>query len=474
MPRSKTQKNPVKLVRSGLFHLKRKNWKKAQRKFEEALEDEDFQQNPGVWSNYAISLANLNKLSEAQEAFMRALDLDKKNPSIWIKKGLVEYQLERFKDAAFSFEKARNLDKKDFEILIFLARALYKQKAVKKSIRTLEGAINRFPQSHQIRIELAKIYSQEDEMKKAEEVLEAAIGNTPHPEPGLILGQHLLDQKDYDQAIRIYERVLSQFPNSVHAQYGLGIAKHALGDWPSAIAEYNKARGMFSPKKPPQGFWINTARVLKQLKRYNEAIDALYRAKRTAKPPLEVFILLAELYLEKDMPEKAKETLEEASRVDKTNPVIPYYMGLIELRYGGVDTAKKHFKWSLELNPDFIDSKFQLAFLISRENARESYTLALEILDQDSSYYPARQLAARLAFSSQDYRKTIDLLEMAIVEDPTKRAQDIEILLKAWLGNNESEKAVAFFKHLFETDLPVRDLLVSNPFVAEFLKNNSL
>jgi len=88
-PRIKEGTNPVKLVRSGVFAIKKKKWAKAKRKFEAALLDDEIQQNAGVWANYGIVLTNLKLLKEAQEAFTRATDLDK-NAELWVKKGLIE------------------------------------------------------------------------------------------------------------------------------------------------------------------------------------------------------------------------------------------------------------------------------------------------------------------------------------------------------------------------------------------------
>jgi len=62
--------------------------------------------------------------------------------------------------------------------------------------------------------------------------------------------------------------------------------------------EYQKALPLFRPEKPPQSLFVNLGRVLKNLKRNKEAIDALYRAKKYGKPTLEIALLLAELFLE--------------------------------------------------------------------------------------------------------------------------------------------------------------------------------
>lgn len=424
------------------------------------MKDEEIQQNPGVWTNYGISLANLNRLTEAHEAFTKAVNLDKKDPSIWIKKGLVEFKQEDFKDAARSFDKARGLDKKDPEIPILLARALNKQIAVKKAVKILENAIQRLPHSHQLPIELAKLFTQENDIKKAEYVLEEAVRVTNRPDPGLVLGQHLIDEKKHDRAINIYKKVLERFPESVYAQYGIGIANHAKGEWDAAITAYHQARKMFSPKKPPQSFWINLGRVLKQLKRYNEAIDALYRAKKTGKPTLQIFLLLSELYLAKDRPDRAKNTLEEAAKLDKTNPIIPYFQAFTELRLGVYDQAKELWQFSLKLDPTLVDSKYQLALMAVRENDfKEGLSLAEEVLVQDETFYPARKLAGRLAFRLKQFNRTIELLELAVIEKPIERQNELELLLLAWTKEEKSDKADVLLTHLIQTQPSLRDQL---------------
>ena len=146
-PRIKKEKDPLKLVRSGVFALERKKWSKARRKFEAALTDDEMQQNPGVWANYGIALINLNHISEAQKAFARAVSLDKKNSRLWLKKGLTESRLGNDYEAKKSFEKALRFDKKDPEIPILLSRTLRKQEEGKKAIKVLESAFKKLPKS---------------------------------------------------------------------------------------------------------------------------------------------------------------------------------------------------------------------------------------------------------------------------------------------------------------------------------------
>jgi len=467
-PRIKEGTNPVKLVRSGVFAIKKKKWAKARRKFEAALLDEEIQQNAGVWANYGIALTNLKLLKEAQEAFTRATDLDK-NAELWVKKGLIESELKEYKKAQKSFEKAMRLDKKNPEIPILLSRTHQKQGSVKKAIKILESAQNKHSKSHQIPIELAMIWNSQKDEEKVEKVLRVAIQKAGNPDPGLLLGQEFLDKEQYNNAISVYEEVLSRFTDSQHAQYGLGVAYHANGEWEKAFEAYQIALPMFGLGKTPQSLFINVARVLKKLKRYKEAIDYLYKAKKFGKSTLEIVLLLTELFLEIDRPDRARRSLEDAVRLDRSNPILKFYLGLTLVRLKEPIQAGENFKQCLELDPNFHESKMQLALLaINEKNYKRAYSFVNEVASVDPEHLPACQLAAKLAFDFQDYRRTIELIK-PIVEREPERTEDLIRLLQSWLLLSQPEKAHSFMRNLLNEHRDLKDKLKKIVFFSQFL-----
>ncbi|MHA2243556.1 MAG: tetratricopeptide repeat protein [Candidatus Hodarchaeales archaeon] len=469
-PRIKETKDPPKLVRSAIFALNRKKWPKARRKFEAALIDEEMQQNAGVWANYGIVLTKLKLLSEAQKAFNRAVSLDKKNAELWIKKGLTEFRLENYTEAKKTFEKAMRLDKKDPEIPILLSRILRKDGDLKKAVKVLESAQRKFPKSRQIPIELAIVWSNQNEHQKANHVLKKASKTADHPDPGLLLGQTLLDNKEYIQAIFVYEELLSRFPQSPHVQYGLGVAHHANGEWQKALDAYRLALPLFRPDKPPQNLFVNMARSLKDLKRKKEAIDTLYQAKKYGKTTMEIVLLLAELFLETNRHTRAKRALEDAVRLDKHNPVVRFYLGLTLLQMKDIPRAKENFKRSLELNPEFHESKLQLALLsIQEKDFKTAFTLANEVASADPNHIPGNQLAAKLAYDLRHFKRTIELLEPIVVKEPRKRLEELELLLNSWLLLSQPEKAKSFLNMLLGEHKDLKEKLRSKSFFTQFL-----
>ncbi|MFX0210975.1 MAG: tetratricopeptide repeat protein [Candidatus Hodarchaeota archaeon] len=468
-PRIKEVKDPIKLVRSGVFALERKKWSKARRKFEAALTDDEIRQNAGVWANYGIALTNLNLITEAQTAFTEAVSLDKKNARLWVKKGLIESQLELNEEAKKSFEQALRYDKKDPEIPILLSRILRKQKDNKKAIKILESGWNVIPNSSQIPIELAIIYTKQNEEHKTEEILKKAIQTANHPDPGLLLGQTLLDKKEYNNAIKVYKEILNRFPQSAATQYGLGVAYHANEEWKKALKEYQKALPLFRPEKPPQSLFINMGRVLKNLNRNKEAIDALYQAKKYGKPTMEISLLLAELFLEINRPDRARRALEDGVRLDKNNPVIRFYLGLTLLQLNDIPRARENFEKSLELDPEFHESKLQLSRLaIQERDFTTAYALANEVAIADPNHIPGNRLAAKLAYDLHNFRRTIELLKPMIKKNPKDHLNELELLLNSWLLLSQPEKAKSFLKKLLGEDRTLKNQLQSKAFFTQF------
>ena len=469
-PRIKDSKDPIKFVRSGIFALNRKKWAKATRKFEQALKDEEVQQNAIIWANYGVALTNLKKYNDALIAFSAAVQLEGKNGELWLKKGLVEYQLELFHDAEKSFSRAGKLDNNNDEIPILISRCLHKRNYVKKAIKILESSLKKHSKSAKIPIELSKLLKGVGDIEKAQDVLFKSIRDAKHPDPGLLLGQSFLDGQQYDKAIDVYIQVLKRFPDSSHAQFGVGIAHHAKKEFKQALNTYNKVISMYRSKKPPQNLYINIARVLKELGRNKEAIDALYKAKKLGKTSLDIPLLMAELFLDSNRPDKAKRALEDAVLLDKKNPVFRFYLGMTNLQLGKIAEARRYFVQSIELDPTFFESKIQLAILAVKEKKLQyAYSLVNDVITENPTHIGGVRLTAQIAFDLRDFRRTVELVE-PLVRNNTFKIPDLEILLNSWLMLSQPEKAHAFMKKLLSENKEIQTQLKGIAFFDQFLQ----
>ncbi|MCK4847702.1 MAG: tetratricopeptide repeat protein, partial [Candidatus Heimdallarchaeota archaeon] len=362
------------------------------------------------------------------------------------------------------------LNKNNDEIPILISRCLHKRGDLKKAMKILESSRKKHPESTKIPIELSKLLEGAGEREKSQMVLSKAIRDAKNPDPGLLLGQLLLDNQQYDKAIEVYNQVLERFSDSAHAQFGVGIAHHAKKDFKPALSAYNKVVSMYRPSRPPQNLYINIAKVLKELGRNKEAIDALYRAKKLGKTSLDIPLLLAELFLDSNRPDKAKRALEDAVLLDKKNPVFRFYLGMTNLQLENIVEAKRYFNESIDLDPTFQESKIQLALLAVKEKKLQlAYSLVNEVITENPKHIGGVRLAAQIAFDLRDYRCTIELVE-PLVRNTSLNISDLEILLNSWLMLSQPEKAHAFMKKLLSEKKELKTQLKTIAFFDQFLQ----
>jgi tetratricopeptide (TPR) repeat protein len=90
---------------------------------------------PGLFSYYAVSLADENKFLEALEFFDKAIRAFEYDPHAWGNRGITLYKLERYKEALDSLDRATTLDPEPnktllhFRCLTLLAMGQYKTAA---------------------------------------------------------------------------------------------------------------------------------------------------------------------------------------------------------------------------------------------------------------------------------------------------------------------------------------------------------
>lgn len=97
------------------------------------------------------------------------------------------------------------------------------------------------------------------------------------------------------------------------------------------------------------------------------AIKAIKEARVDAPSDINLLLTEANLYLQLGKKDKFKELMEEAVKQDPTNSSLFYNLGVIAAEQGDVVSAKKYYQKSLELKPDDVNTNFNMAALILKE-----------------------------------------------------------------------------------------------------------
>ena len=186
-----------------------------------------------------------------------------------------------------------------------------------------------------------------------------AFNRTTEPDENqvleLIAAQRAEEQGDYQQAIRMFEDLLSQNPTMTDAYLGLGTLYQNSGNL--VAAETNFAR---AARLEPRNFdaQVGHGEVLEALKRYSEAIVAYQRALVIRPMSIEANIGAADTLMAMRKPKSALRYAQAAVRLEPEDVAIRTNLATTLERAGMLEEAIDELEIALEL--DEIDEEILL------------------------------------------------------------------------------------------------------------------
>ena len=204
----------------------------------------------------AVDLMNANKNQEALVAFDETIAIDGNMVQAYAKRGEVNARLKNLDKAIEDYQKAYDIAKKKKEIEKPLMD-LYHQKLVMMegsedragTIRTLTGMIRINPRNATLILKRGKLQMKQGDMGAAAGDFRVVIKIDPsHKEArklyskvAAIDGMKILDNKDYDLAIKTFQEVLKYDPSNVDARVGLAEAYLERGKFDQTDMLVNQA-----------------------------------------------------------------------------------------------------------------------------------------------------------------------------------------------------------------------------------------
>jgi tetratricopeptide (TPR) repeat protein len=129
-------------------------------------------------------------------------------------------------------------------------------------------------------------------------------------------------------------------------------------------------------------------------------------------PDFEVLKDLSKVYLELGQVDRARDMLEEASRIFGEDLYLQYRLGVLYYETGDVDKAIRAFEKAVEINPGFSNAHHALAtLLLSQGRAEEAKRSYLEVLETDPANADALKELSELLMERREYEEGLALLE---------------------------------------------------------------
>lgn len=175
--------------------------------------------------------------------------------------------------------------------------------------------------------------------------------------------------KNYDKSLEYYNKLKDLGYTGVQTQY-LAVnkatgKKENLGsktqrDLMLKSGQYSNPENKVTASKKAD-IIKNIAYILKEQGKTEEAMVAVQEARRANPGDLNLLLTEADLYVKLNKMDKFAELMEEAVKVDPTNPTLYYNLGVVNYNQKRAEDAKKYYKKAIELKPDYADAYMNLA-----------------------------------------------------------------------------------------------------------------
>ncbi|HID72247.1 MAG TPA: tetratricopeptide repeat protein, partial [Thermoplasmata archaeon] len=225
-----------------------------------------FPSEPSGFVGKALSLIELSRFREAEEALLKALELDENNSRTWNHLGNVRYAMGDYEGAITAFNRAISLDKNYSGARFSLAQVLKEMgdieralevydDAVRKVSRTgrewkkvdeveefYESIIDKQPNNYKVWMALGNLYFRKRLLRKAIQCYDKAISFTPtNSKLWNYKGITYRRMHHYHEALECFQKAAKFNPKYADAYNNMGNIYLILGDYSKAIQMYNKS-----------------------------------------------------------------------------------------------------------------------------------------------------------------------------------------------------------------------------------------
>ncbi len=297
-----------------------------------------------------------------------------------------------------------------------------------------------------------------DRIGEAEALYTAALAADPdNPEPALALGRFFLRFRRTGEARAQFDALAKRLPDDPRVLVGLGDLAMADGDVARARAEYEKATAVDAKSAPA---WLGQSRVAVEQQRWTDArADAERALALDANVPDGHLQLGLALWRLKDLPGALKEM--EAARTSSGNLKVNVAVGAVLLEQGDLSGADTTLNQALKVEPSNPEGNFYMARVHA---ARQEWTAAIESMRAALDRVPGRASyhyeLGRIYKDAKKVPEAIDEWKVAVKLDP-KYADAWAAIGEAEQEGQRCEEAIPAYESALAADPSRTQLLVA-------------
>jgi tetratricopeptide (TPR) repeat protein len=304
-----------------------------------------------AWHNLGALLLQANRLDEAEEAWRRAVDEDPKLAVAWFNMGVRLHETGRVEEAEAAWRKAVEANPKLASAWNRLGIGLREKGRRKEAETAWKKALYSDPNYFSALANLANTYEQEERFDEAEAMWRRAVQTHPKEATAWFNLGVLLDRMGrVDEAEAAWRKALDSNPKFASAWNRLGIVLQQKGRTKEAETAWKKALDSYPEYLSALG---NLANAYEQAERFEEA-EALWRSAVEAHPNnASAWFNLGVLLWDIDRLDEAEDAWRKSVEVDPKIASAWNRIGIALQRKRRMEEAERAWRKALESFPEY-------------------------------------------------------------------------------------------------------------------------
>ena len=332
---------------------------------------------------------------------------------------LAKVNIERgqLEEALAEYDRIKSLGPTDASTFVTLARFYQQQGRLQSAELMYRQAIQHKPKRKKQRIALAEMLIDQERWIEAAQQYQSIVQFAPDdPDPYFQLGRITQAQKNFQQAIGFYEKVIElNQGDSPESWLNIGLVYKDMDAFEKALAAYDKAIAINDDYYQA---WYNKALANIGLGQFDKAVENLQKAVAINPEYSRAWYNLGIVYTKLNDDQQAIAAYKKALEIRPEYHAAKLNLAVRLSKQEDYQSAEKLYREVLQARPYYKSAWYNLGLALSRQGKIEDAIPVFEkVIEIDNDHYRARNQLADIFFDRQDY---------VLVQDYLKQTLDIK------------------------------------------------
>ena len=402
------------------------------------------------------SLCLLSRKEEGIKEYNKVLELEPNNIQALLNKSIALHDLNKTNEALDCINKLIEIDNNNYLPYLTKGNILAKNGQNVEAIENYKLSLEKNNISTQALYNMGICYLNMKDYQQANKCFDDALLINPNLlEIYIAKAKIFEEQKNYNNAIELYNEIIPKFPYDDNIFYKKGICLENMEEYQEALKNFE------------QGLDINKSNIdclyhkgyccdiLNNKKQALKCYDDIIKSKEKNidnKIKEDCLILKSKILIDDEKYDDALQGLNEALRLNPDNSYIYFYKGFINNKKGEHQETINNYLKSIEINnkDKIIYYNLGLAYL-EISDFEKSLNYLNKSFELDNTFYQALIKSGEVLLKSKEYDKSIEIFDK-ILNNEKEKNNELALLRKgdALFMKNNFKEALELYENVLK------------------------